>query len=92
MALTARNAAQHELIGLEAEVVAAKNKTQEGLKGRVIDETRDTIVIEKEGKPKRLIKSQITLKAKVNDEYVMINGKILVGRPEERIKKLKRLK
>lgn len=90
MALTQKNVVQHELIGLEVEVVAAKNRALEGIRGKIIDETRETIVVEEEGRLKRLMKSQITIKTKIRGEEILINGKILVGRPEERIKKVKR--
>ena len=40
-----REVARHELIGLEAEVHDAKNKSLKGIKGKVTDETKNTITI-----------------------------------------------
>ena len=84
--------ARSELIGLEAEIVEAKNKSLIGLKGLIIDETKNTIVIEKDGMAKKVIKSQVTLNITLEDQTFQIDGNILVGRPEDRLKKIRRLK
>jgi len=68
-----------ELIGSICEIISSKNETLIGLKGKIIDETRNTITIQ----GKKILKSHVTLK---------INGKIIEGkdikrRPEDRIKK-----
>ena len=36
---------------------------------------------------KKVIKSQCTFKMKINKKNIEIKGKVLVGRPEDRIKK-----
>lgn len=92
MATTSKNIAQQELIGLDVEVVAADNKSLKGTKGKIVDETKETVIVEEKGKLKRLIKKQVTLKLAVNKEEILIDGRILVGRPEDRLKRLKRLK
>ena len=71
-----------ELIGSEIEVVSSKNKTLIGLKGKVIDETKNTITIKNKG-IKKLLKSHITIKI----DGKVFEGKILQKRPEDRIKK-----
>tara|TARA_Y100000310_G_scaffold138289_2_gene137222 strand:+ start:29871 stop:30128 length:258 start_codon:yes stop_codon:yes gene_type:complete len=76
-----------ELIGLIIEVVDSKNKSLLGLKGQVVDETKHTLVIEVDGKNKRLLKSQITIKCKMKQKLVRIKGSLLAGRPEDRLKK-----
>jgi len=70
---------KEELIGSEAEVISSKNPTLVGTKGKIIDETRNTITI----KNKKILKSHVTLKIKNQT----IEGKNLVGRPEDRLKK-----
>ncbi len=50
------------LIGNTIRVVEAKNKKLIGMKGRVIDETKNLIVIETEKGIKKLIKKQIKFK------------------------------
>ena len=74
---------RHELIGLEIEITISKNPNLVGLKGKIIDETQNTITIKTKIGNKKIIKSQIKMKIK-NQET---EGKEIVGRPEERIKK-----
>lgn len=78
---------RHELIGLLIEVIDAENSALIGIKGTIIDETKNTIKILQDGKEKTLLKEQITFKTKINNKLIKINGKILVAKPEERIKK-----
>lgn len=82
-----RDVIRHELIGLEAEIVKAKNPSLVGIKGKIIDETRNTITIRQEKKMKRILKEQAVFNIKVENRIIQLDGKLLVGRPEERIKK-----
>src|SRR5213078_3066081 len=50
------NLRKHELIGLQVEVVAATDPSQEHLRGRVVDETRNTLVLDVRGDEKRIPK------------------------------------
>lgn len=85
--ITPKNIIRHELIGLKAEIVKSKNKSLIGLKGKIIDETRSMLTIETNKGEKKIIKKGCTLKIKLNKEVVEIDGALLVGRPEKRIKK-----
>ena len=76
-----------ELIGLDIEIVDAKNKSLIGLKGKIVDETKNTFIIEVDSKEKKLLKDQITLIIHFEKEKVKVEGKLFLGRPEERIKK-----
>ncbi len=76
-----------ELIGLDIEVVDAKNKSLIGLKGKIVDETKNTFVIEVNGKEKSLLKDQVTLIIDFKKEKIRAEGRLFLGRPEERIKK-----
>ena len=97
MTITPFNIKQHELIGMEIEIAASKNQSLVGLKGIVTDETRNMLVIEQENNPmqasgkskrfKRLIKSQITFKTKLQGKTVEVDGNVIAKRPEDRIKK-----
>lgn len=82
-----RSLLKGELIGLEIEVAGSKNRYNTGLKGHVVDETKNTIVIETEKGEKRLLKAQNKFAFKLNKKMVLVEGKLLLGRPEERIKK-----
>ena len=76
-----------ELIGKSIEIIDSKNKANIGLKGIIIDETRNTLQIKtKEGKKKMLIKEDITFVMKINNEEFMIKGDEIRVAPEERIK------
>ena len=78
---------RHELIGLKMEVIEAKNKNLVGIKGTIIDETKYTLVVKSEDSVKMLMKDQVTLKIYSNDNEIKVNGELLVGRPEDRLKK-----
>ena len=77
---------QHELIGLEIEIRNAKNKALNKIKGKIIDETKNTIKVQTKNTKKILLKNQITIKTKWKNKIIKINGKFLMGRPEERLK------
>ncbi|MEM7819841.1 MAG: ribonuclease P protein component 1 [Candidatus Aenigmatarchaeota archaeon] len=81
-----KNILRHELIGLECEIVKAKNKYQVGLKGKIIDETMKTILLENE-KIKRIPKQGTTFRLKLDNCIVDVDGDKLISRPEDRIKK-----
>ncbi len=72
-----------EFIGSEIEVIDSKNKSLIGLKGKVINETKNTLTIKTKDSRKKIIKEQITIK--INEK--VINGEKISIRPEERIKK-----
>ena len=86
MGLNVKDITRYELIGLEAETIDSKNKSNIGIKGKIIDETKHTLVISHKGKRKRLFKNNITLKIKINNQAISIEGTKLLGRPKERIK------
>jgi len=80
---------QDEFIGLEVKVAKCTNRDCEGVKGKVIDETRNTFILTHEGIKRRVIKETSIFHFKYPDGTVVeIDGKLLVGRPEERIKKI----
>ncbi|MHC1609789.1 MAG: ribonuclease P protein subunit [Candidatus Methanofastidiosia archaeon] len=71
------------LIGNEVDVIGSSNPAYIGIKGTIIDETTNMIIIEdKRGLIKRLIKKNIIIE--ING--VQIDGMTLIGRPENRIK------
>ena len=82
-----REIVKQELIGLDITIVDAKNQDLIGLKGKVIDETKNTMTIEQDNKTKKILKNQIIFNTKVDNKTIQINGKLLVGRPEERLKR-----
>ncbi|HIE34137.1 MAG TPA: ribonuclease P protein component 1 [Candidatus Altiarchaeales archaeon] len=90
--ITPYNILRHELVGLNIKIVDA---THEGYKckGKIVNETRNTINIETSEGIKRLPKDCITLEVKLpKNAIVRIDGKLLIARPENRIKKKYRIK
>ena len=83
----ARDIPRIEFIGKELEVIEADNPSLVGIKGKVIDETKNMLIIEQNNETKKLVKKQVTIKAKIEDKEIIIKGEILQGRPEERLKK-----
>ncbi len=79
---------RHELIGLWAKVAKSRNPSYLGLSGKVIDETRNTLIIKDREKKKMIIKEVSVFHFKFPDGTIVeIDGKLLVGRPEDRLKK-----
>ena len=79
---------QQELIGLNARVVRSSHPDYVGIVGRVLDETRNTISILHKDKKKIIIKTTAVFHFTLPDgTIVKIDGKTIVGRPEDRIKK-----
>ncbi len=86
MEINVKDIVKHELIGLKTKIVDSKNKANIGIQGKIIDETKNTIMIQNKGEKKRLFKNNITLDVQVNNKIVRIDGKLLLGRPKERVK------
>ena len=86
--ITPQKIFRHEFIGLDVEIIDSNHEGFIGIKGIVIDETRNTINIDT-GKFEKLVpKAEVTfLFTLPTGEQVAINGKIIVARPEDRIKK-----
>ncbi|MBW2978133.1 ribonuclease P protein subunit [Candidatus Woesearchaeota archaeon] len=78
---------KHELIGINIKVIDSKNKSDIGIEGTIIDETKSTLNIETaSGKRKVLFKSNIIIETVINNKKVQIKGSGLLGRPQDRIK------
>lgn len=80
------------MVGLQATVVEA---THEGYrcKGRLISESRNTVKIGCQGKTKTLPKDSIVLELDLPGKCrVRVDGRLLLARPEDRIKKKYRIR
>jgi small subunit ribosomal protein S17 len=79
---------QHEFIGLDAKVVRSSNPQAVGIEGRVVDETRNTLTILHNDKRSVVIKDVSIFEFVMPDGTIVeIDGKVILGRPEDRIKK-----
>jgi len=75
-----------ELIGKIAMIVESKNRDNIGIRGKIIDETKNTLVIMHEKRKKSIMKAGNVFKIKWGDIKVMVKGRAFLGRPEDRIK------
>jgi ribonuclease P protein subunit POP4 len=82
-----------ELIGAEGRIIKSRHVDYVGISGEVINETKNTLTILHGGKAKSIIKDSAVFNFKFSDGTIVeIDGKLLVGRPEDRLKKsVKRL-
>ena len=88
MPITKRNVLKHELIGLDATVSNSSDPILIGIRGKIVDETRDTLVIEHAGKLKVVPKATSVFTLVLpSGEKVEVNGGRLIARPEERVKR-----
>jgi ribonuclease P protein subunit POP4 len=72
-----------ELIGLDVEIIKSVRKELIGLKGKIVDETLNTFVIETKKGEKKVPKACCVFRFGDTD----IDGGDLLFRPEDRIKK-----
>jgi ribonuclease P protein subunit POP4 len=86
--LNAKTLLRHELIGLKMRVVKSTHKELYDISGTIIDETKNTLVIHHKSKLKVVPKGCSTFHCILPDgTTIEIDGKLLIGRPEDRIKK-----
>jgi len=86
--LNPESLARHELIGLEVLIETSSNPSQIGLKAQVVDETRNTFLLETKAKVLRLAKRNTSLIFTLPDgQNVRVYGSILISKPENRISK-----
>ena len=82
------NLARHELNGLSVLVVGSTERGLVGISGMIVDETRNTILVDTERGTKRIPKSNTSLTFTLPDgQRVRVSGSILISQPENRINK-----
>jgi ribonuclease P protein subunit POP4 len=86
--LNAKILLSQEFIGMRIKIVKSTHCELCGIFGPIIDETKNTVVIYHKGKPKIVPKRHSTFHCILPDGTIIeIDGELLVGRPEDRIKK-----
>jgi len=79
---------QHEFIGLETKVVKSSNPDLVGITGKVVDETRNTFTILHDNKEKVVVKEIAVFDFALPDGTIVeMDGKVIMGRSEDRLKK-----
>ena len=84
--MNTRELIKKELIGTPITVIDSTNENLIGTNGTIINETKNTLTLDN---GKTIIKNQTTLKITMDNETFIINGKNLIGTPEDRLKKVK---
>ncbi len=82
-----------EFVGTEANIAQSTHSGYLGIHGEVIGETKNTFTLLHEGAAKSVVKDAAVFRFKFSDGTIVeIDGKLLAGRPEDRLKKgIKRL-
>jgi len=90
MKITKQNVFAHELIGLSAYIVDSKDPSLKNLHGQIVYETKNLLLINANQSIKKVPKNIVILSVKLPDgNGCMVNGSDLVGRPEDRIQRLR---
>ncbi len=80
---------RREFIGLEVEVVSSPKQGYNHVHGTVVDETKNTIVVSKDGRELIVPKSHSEFLFTYEGNQIKINGSEIQHRPEDRIKKIR---
>ena len=80
------NLRKHELIGLQVRVMRSTDPGQRDLSGRVVDETRNMLVVEVGGVDKRIPKQGSRFRFDIQGG-LEVEGDEIRFRPEDRVKK-----
>ena len=87
MPIKPENILRHELIGLNAMIARSSNPFLAGTRGRIIDETRNTVKLSTRNGVKVIPKGVVLFRLNLPDgSIVEVEGARLVGRPESRVK------
>lgn len=73
-------------IGLFVEVIESKNKTYKGIYGRIVDETKNTFLIDTGNELKKVPKKGNKFLFYYNDYWIVVDGEIINKRIWERMK------
>jgi len=82
-----RKIVKDELIGRSVIIKECTDPTFNGISGVVIDETKNTFLVETKNKQKRIAKKASTFEFEYAGKRITIQGSRLIYRPEDRTKK-----
>lgn len=87
--ITKKNLLYSTFIGLEVEIINSSQRSLIGLKGKVVDETKNLIVIETKEKEVKIPKVSSTFRFFLDSgEHADVQGSRIAFRPHERPKKV----
>ena len=75
-----------ELIGAGCSIDKSTDKARIGLTGTIVDETKNTFIIRTDQGDKIIPKKECSFVIELDKRKYRIEGKMLVGRPEDRVK------
>jgi len=82
-----KNIVLHELVGLDAEVIASDDSAQVGLKGKVIRETKNLLFLDDKHRTRRIVKKVSTFRFRNANQSFVVNGVEINFRTFERTEK-----
>ncbi len=84
-----KNLARDELIGLKVKIIRCTDPNWEGKKGLVLDETKNTFLLEINGERKKIAKKTAIFEFTYHSKKIKLSGSDINYRPEDRIKKIR---
>ncbi len=82
-----KNIVLHELIGLDAEVIDSRDRSQIGIRGRVINETKNLLYLRHGSKVNRVVKKISKFKFTHGGDSFIVEGEEINFRAYERTEK-----
>jgi len=85
--ITPANILKHEVIGLHVEIFNSSDPKHVGVNGEVVDETKKMLCIHDGRRPRMFSKEISQFQFLLPDgKTVLVDGKNMVGKPENRLK------
>jgi len=80
---------RRQFIGLDVEVLSSTCPSLVGVRGKVVDETKNTITIDKDGVEKMIAKAGCEFRLVDGPQVHVVSGNDIRFRPEDRIKRVR---
>ena len=84
-----RTLSRDELIGLVVKIKTCSDSRWIGKSGKILDETKNTFLIEICNQQKNIAKNIASFEFNINGKKTIIHGSKIMYRPEDRIKKVR---
>jgi ribonuclease P protein subunit POP4 len=81
--------AKYEFIGLHVNIMDCSDPSWKGQSGLIVDETKNTFLIEIDDQQKMIAKKTATFEFNFDGKKITIDGSKIMYRPEDRIKKIR---
>jgi ribonuclease P protein subunit POP4 len=84
-----RSFAKDEFIGLKVKIRECSDPKWKGKSGHILNETKNTFIIDIDNKEKTIAKNIAIFEFEVNGKRISLDGSKIMFRPENRIKKVR---